>query len=507
MNGQVYVIGPLKNLFDRKCMQLLTGPTLVSRRASSKFSLGAAVTILASMVVALLLGLFAVFLPWPILIPMVVAPVGLILAWIRPEIALVILVAASFGVIPEYLLPRLPVGGGTIRVEDVGVLVMIGIVLLRNGGGIRRAMKPIESYYWPIGAFILAAIVSAALAVGLHGVEQKNTFQELRPFVYWLWLPALCLAIRTEVQMRRFLFGIATVAVVTAGLLMFQSFTGYSVMTKGQAIRDLYTAGDHFRGVLRSTSPASFIILAVLMFLLSSFAYAPGSVRGPLLATLFLVLAGGILVGFGRGVWFSALLGVLLLGYFVRTSRYFGVVCFLVISAASGIALLSMVKPDYVSAAYDRVFSVGNELDYGKSFDRRRAENIAAVNAILDSPLLGVGLGKDYMPINSETTSWESGTRYIHNTYIGTLLKLGPFGLIALLWLVAVTITRLWSVTRRCSSALPIHFSALWAALAMMIFTAITQPNLLATPGVLTVCLAIFVSEWFRSRESAINER
>lgn len=463
--------------------------------------------LLLVMCIAILTGMMAVFLPWLILVPLLVVPVGLILAWIFPEIALVVLIAASFGVIPEYLLPRLPIGGGTIRVEDIGVVVLIGILLLRTAGDIGQAMRPIRSYFWPVGIFVLAAIVSAALAIGLKGVDQRSALQELRPFAYWLWLPAMCLAIRTELQMRRFLVGIAVVATVTAALLMFQSFTGYSIMTKGQAIRDLYTAGDHFRGVLRSTSPASFVILAVLMFLLSSFAYESGRVRGPLLVLLSLILAGGILVGFGRGVWVSALLGVLMLAYFVRTSRYIGVVCLLMACAATGIALLSIAKPDYAVAAYDRMFSISNELNYGTSFDRRRAENIAAFGAILESPVIGVGLGSDYMPINAETTSWESGTRYIHNTYIGTLLKLGLFGFFALMWLVWVTIARMWTAARRRSNVFPVHFAALWTVLAMMVFTAFTQPNLIAAPGVLTVCLAVFVSEWFCSRKPPAHDQ
>ena len=474
------------------------GSLAVSICQPRKDVLGAVLILSAAAVFALFLGLIAAILPWFILLPLAIIPLGLVVAWRMPELALLAPMAAAFGVIPEYLLPRLPVAGGLLRLEDAGIFVMLAVLLVRNMGSMSEAFRPLISYVWPIGMLVLLAALSAALSIGMKGVEIRDEFQELRPFAYWVWLPTLMLAVRTSTQMRRFLLGLALLTVVTSLLLMFQSFTGSSIMTKGQAMRDLYTLGDVHRGVIRTTSPASFLIVAVLMFLLASFAVATDWVRTVIVITLSLVLIGGVLVGFGRGIWFSAFLGVLLLAYFVRTVKYSGVLLVLGASISIGISILALTNYGYVTAAYDRIFSVRGEVEYGSSFDRRRSENAAAIKAITQNPILGVGLGAEYMLLNSETMAWEAGTRYIHNAYLGALLKLGPFGLVLVIWLTAVAIWRPWLAARERSPDFPVHFAALWALLAVLIFTAMTQRNIMATHGVLTICLAIFVSEWTR---------
>lgn len=475
-------------------------PRSVGYGASSiTMHLRPAAVVIFAILVAVFFGLASSVLPWFVIIPLVILPLAVFTIWVIPETAIVFFLLAAFGVAPEYLLPRIPVGGGVLRAEDLGILTIPLILLLRRLKDSSKLLAPMRPYVLPIGAFIFAAILSAVYAVLYLGTEAKNVLQEARPFAYWLLLPTLFLAIPDQRRLRRFLIGLLILAVITSALLLFQAITGIPVMTKGQFADELYTVQDVIRGINKTTTPAIFVVVAMFLFILAHYSSRGRFLFGPLSALFALLLVAGIVVGFQRGVWFAAIIGVLLLVFFVRNVRIIGVSLFLVFVGGLLVVVATLTRPGYVEATIDRALSIGSEIRYGTSFDRRREENRHALSSLAQKPIAGVGLGGDYMPMNLETLSWEAGRRYIHNTYLGVYLKLGALGLVAFLWLISVVLWRVFRDLRADSPDFALRFACAWAVLATLVLTAFTQPNIISTYGVLTVCLGVFLSEAIRA--------
>lgn len=478
---------------------------MVSRRASSKFSFGAAFIILGAIVVALFLGLFAVFLPWTIIVPMVVMPLLIALAVIVPELGVVVLLAAIFGAVPPVLLPNIPLAGGSLRPEDLGIAAFMGLLLIKRFGTIRQRLAFLAPYLIPLGLLGVFVIISAVYAYYYKRIPVRDIFNEVRPYYYWLVLIVIPLAVDGQQKLKRFMWFLLGLAIVLAAGMILQSFAGVQIFQRG-SFRDVYTLDESARGVIRSTTPGMFLMAGALIFMIASFVTAQKA------STIFRILAGvvlalGVLVGFGRGLWMSVILGVLVLTLIARFDRY--LIFALISLIVSGVALVAVgyLKPDYLRAAADRALSVAPELQYGTSFGRRNIENSYALERVMANPFVGAGIGAPYKPPTSESRGWDGETRYIHNSYVNVAAKLGVPGLLAMLWLVGLILRRAWKATRTSTANKALAFSIFWTLLTVTVFTSITQPNIISTGGVATLCAAIFLLEHYRWQSTAPVER
>lgn len=444
-------------------------------------------------------GLVAVVFPWWFVVSAVIAVCFFLVAWFFPEFAIVFLLASLFGVLPESLMPKLALGGGELKPEDLGIPVLFFILLLKDCNNLKIQISPLRHYIFPLGFFVGVALLSALIAVLYKTSPVKDVFNELRPYFTWLFLLVFFMAINNENKLRRFKLLLLILALILAAGVMIQSFTGLSVFGRGQEVRQLWSIGGGVAGVMRSTTPGMFLMTGVLIYIFA--AYAKGQIKRPFLLCLFgAILSGGVLVGFGRGMWLSIIVGIVMLAFFSRKAAYtkliivFGLVC------SVGFGGLLIVKPDYVSAISDRFLSVGEELERGSSFGRRKEENFYAIQKIQQSPLLGVGLGGRYKPESSETLTWPEQSRYIHNAYMKVAVKTGLPGLFAALLFIAVTIWRTWDAARFNSNHKDpaLAFATFWVILTTMVFTSMTQPNFVASNGVASIALAIFLSEALR---------
>ncbi len=442
-------------------------------------------------------GILPALLPWWLIVALVVIPVFAVLAWLAPEVAVVGILAAIFGVLPDILLPTLPIGGGQLRPEDLGLLSLFLLLLIKHVGSIRVRLQLMRHYWMPLGLFILVAATSALIALAYKTAPAKDVFNEARPYFNWLLLPVLCLAIENARQLKRFQLLLMTLALVLSVGVMFQSFTGITIFGRGQELRQLWSIDGGVADVLRSTTPGMFLMTGALIYLLA--AYAKEQIGQPVaVALLSAILIGGVLVGFGRGLWLSLLVGVGLLAFFSRKAAYARLTITCAIGTAVVLSTLLMVKPEYVYAISDRLLSVGAEIEHGSSFARRTEENHFALQRIYEAPILGVGLGGRYKPDSAESRTWPDQVRYVHNAYMRVTVKTGLPGLASAIILVLVLLRRSWTGARHGERDPAISFAAFWVILTTTVLTAFTQPNLFAPNGVASIALAIFLIEQHR---------
>lgn len=467
----------------------------VGMKEQSSVSLG---IILGVVFLSMTLGMLSVLMPWKFAIALALVPFFVLIAWNYPEVATGILVALLFGMIPDSILPKVSVGGGRLTAEDLGMLLFLLLLLLKNLSFHTNRFQP---YVIPLISLLGIAFISSVVAFLYKTAPIKDVLTESRAYFTWIMLPILFLAIDNEARRERFKYIIFAIGILSALAVIIQSFTGFSLFSKGQEVRALWTMGSATASVLRSTTPAMFIMSAVLIYLLAS--YSLGQIKnGLFFMTSCLILTGGILVGFGRGLWLSVIVGFFLISLFTRGSGYNRLLTTFMVLTLILISSLMIFKPDYLMAISDRFTSITSEAEHGESFGRRTVENSYAISKVAESPILGVGLGGHYKPAGPESLFWESETRYIHNSYVNVLTKIGFPGLLAMLWLVLRMQKRAWHVFRHTSVEKPLALSAFWILITTTIFTSITQPNLVAPNGIISIIIAVFLVETISKKAS-----
>lgn len=448
---------------------------------------------------SLIAGAAVAVLPWHWIVAATIVPCLIALAWMRPEIAVLLLLAMLFGVIPSMVLPSIQVGGGRLNAEDIGIPLLLLCMLLKHRGKLRERFSIAQAYFFPIGLFVGSATLSVFIAFLYKTAPMKDALIEFRPYLTWLLLPLCCLVLSGEKEYRRFLFGLLVLAMVLASGMALQSFYGVRLFDKGQEIRALYTVGSANVDVMRSTTPGMFLMASALIYLLAQ--YAVGDVsRRIFVVFCSIALTLGLIVGFGRGMWLSVIVGVGLIFFITKPSRYFRFIIGFFIVGSVGILSFYAAKPVYVEAAVNRLLSIGEEIEVGSSFNRRKEENYFAWKAVIDSPITGVGLGGRYKPDNSESIVWEAQSRYVHNSYVNSLVKMGFPGLAISVFMALFIMLRLFRNLRSAGQDIALSYSAFWLVLTASVFTSFTQPNFVSANGVASICIAIYVSERSRIR-------
>lgn len=426
-------------------------------------------------------------------------PFFLIIGWNLPEIAIIGLLGSIFGVFPDFLLPSIPLAGGTFRPEDIGMPALLLLLTVKHIGNINNKLNLFKPYWAPLGIFLSIAVISAISSILFKTAPFKDVLNEARPYTTWLLLPILALSIYDESRYKRFIYYLFFLALILAAGSMFQSLTGYQIFSRGQELRQLWSTNGSVEGVLRSTTPGMFLMTGALMYILAAF--ASRQVRHPFILLLCTtVLAGGTFVGFGRGIWLSIVVGICILYFYSSTALYLRTLLIIGLAAFLTTSVFLITKPDYVFAVADRFLSVADEVEHGTSFGRRNEENRYALGKIIESPIRGVGLGGRYMPETTESIAWPEQARYVHNAYTKVAVKTGLPGLLSALYLVITILIR----SRRCATNPVEHsdiaFAAYWVLLTTLIFTSLTQPNFVAPNGVASVCVALLFVEHLYSR-------
>lgn len=453
------------------------------------------------LLISVFLGVSLVFLPIQYMIAFLMIPVFLILAWQYSIYAVFALFLILFGVLPASYLPKLSIGGGTLRAEDLGLMVLFTILALklfldRTDSRIEFWAK-FKPYMIPLIGLLFFAVLSVLISILYKTAPVKHVFTEFRPYLSWLIIPILFMSVDSLKKFIHFKKMLVILVLLMSFMVIFESLTGIPLSDKGQEVRALWTSGEgNFSSVNRSTTPGIFLMASVLIYLISLYVFQKND-KTYLLAYLIIgaILSLGVLVGFGRGIWLSIALMIILLGFVKPGRAYLQLIMWLIMTASILIYILFIVKPAYVDAASNRLFSISSEIKSGASLDRRFIENKYAVIKIVENPILGVGLGGQYKPAGIESLTWPDEVRYIHNAYVNVLTKLGFFGLFFIIYLVIVIFIRTYKAYHSQDHDKPIVYAAFSLFMSTIVITGFTQPNLISPGGIVSISIAIYFIE------------
>ena len=425
--------------------------------------------------VALFLGLVCVFLPWWLVLGAVLAVGYPLLLWHAPwagigAYALLLIVS------PDY------------KVSDV--LTVFSLALLGFKLVNARAMTWLpRSALRPFVVLVLLVLLSLALALGVFGNTVPYIYRDGRAFVYWLWLPVfyalMCWQAGGAARLGRVLLFMA-VAVSLIALLQY----GFDI----QIAREGRVGGLETLGVVENDQTRvqmqgyAFVMVGLAWALVTA---TRGS-RGLLLALpLILLFAAALYVNFGRALWAWSILAVLMCGVVLGLRRAALLGGALVVLGALGLASLSMLRPEVIDAAVNRIASVADEGAIRTSGGWRRLENEASAARIAQSPLFGIGLGGEYRPWLSEIRNFSEHTRYVHNGYVFIALKLGIPALAALLWLSLLPWWRAFRQRHRVRVEPQAMRSAVLASWLPVMGLSFTQPEIVTPQTVLLMGLGL----------------
>lgn len=438
---------------------------------------------------AVLFGLLASVLPWWFFVAFLLLPVLLAVAVFFPEYGLVILVLMISGLIPESLMPTIEVGPGKVLGTDLAIFGLLFVAIFKVFS-VPGYLKGQGTLLRPVFMFFILTIIAMIVGAVFYGAPIKDVFTEARSQVHWL-IAFIVVYLTTEmVLLRRVLWGLVFVGIAVAIAVVLQFATGVAIIQNAR-VEGLVSGATHYQDITRSTAGgAIYLILLPIFYLLARVLTRSINYFIPLF--LLPILAAGVLVSFGRAIWIATALGALMLAYLIKGTKGLAqVLVVLVLGVAMALLALSVVKPQVISAAYERVVSTAGEGAQNSSLGWRFEEAQFAIKKITSSPVFGIGLGTPYKPRLDLMADW-SQVRYIHNSYLGLWLKFGFLGLFAAVWLIFLVFVKALAIFRGAQSP---EYRALAATLlisfSVPVMTSFTQPEWLVSTGISFFALVV----------------
>lgn len=425
--------------------------------------------------VALFLGLVCVFLPWWLVAGAVLAVGYPLLLWFAPwagigAYALALIVSPDF------------------KYSDVLTacsLALLAIKLLHSGA---RLTLP-RSEWRPFIAFMALVVLSLALALGVFGNTVPFIYRDGRAFLYWLWLPLLYgLAVREAPGGAKLARVMVFMAVAVSLIALVQYTFGIQIAREGR-VGGLETLGVIENDLTRVQMQGyAFVMVGLAWALVTA---TRGGRRLFLALPLVLLFAAALYVNFGRALWAWSLLAVLMCGVVLGLRRAAVLGSALLVLGVLGLASLAMLRPAVIDAAVNRLASVADEGAIRTSGGWRRLENEASATRIVQSPLVGIGLGGEYRPWLSEIRTFSEHTRYVHNGYVFIALKLGIPALAVLLWLSLRPWWRAFRQRHRVHVGPQAMGYAVLASWLPVMGLSFTQPEIVTPQTVLLMCMGL----------------
>ena len=425
--------------------------------------------------VALFLGLVCVFLPWWLVLGAVLAIGYPLLLWFAPwagigAYALALIISPDF------------------KLSDVLTacsLALLAFKLVHSGA---RLHLP-RSEWRPFVAFMALVLLSLALALGVFGNTVPYIYRDGRAFLYWLWLPLLYwLAVR-ELPGGAKLARVMVFMAIAVSLIALLQYTFNIQIAREGRVGGLETLGVIENDLTRVQMQGySFVMVGLAWALVTA---TRGGRRLFLALPLIVLFAAALYVNFGRALWAWSVLAVLMCGVVLGLRRAALLGSTLVVLGVLGLASLSMLRPEVIESAVNRLASVADEGAIRTSGGWRKLENEASAARIVQSPLVGIGLGGEYRPWLSEIRTFSEHTRYVHTGYVFIAVKLGIPALLVLLWLTLPPWWRAFRQRHRVRVAPQAMWTAVVASWLPVMGLSFTQPEIVTPQTVLLMCMGL----------------
>jgi hypothetical protein len=426
----------------------------------------------AFVMLAVLLGLIVAVFPWWFAIGVVLIPFVFFASVSMPHVGLVFTLFLIFEVVPSAFQPGVPFGGGQLKLYDILIMYLSGVVLLRAMAQ-KLAVRPlIGSYWWPL--VFLFCCVGVSLFYVQFVAHNRLVLGEARNFIGWLIVPLIVLGIDTQSRYRIFVREILFIATVIAVFVTIQSLFDLRIMTGARVeALDANQNSDVTRSI---AGGGTYLMIFALYFAINRIADGKYST---LWAVPFALLMGaGLAVSFGRGVWIATGIGLLASALLHRGAKSAFVTAVLgAVSIGIVLAGLAAIKPRIAEAVVSRAAGVSEEVGSGGSFNWRKTENAEALKNIAAKPLFGVGIGGEYKHVSSSVASFEIETRYIHNGYLYFPLKMGWMAAFVPILLIVGFVSGLKKCLARPGNQDRGFLAATGASFLVPVITCFTQPE------------------------------
>lgn len=406
--------------------------------------------------VGIALGLAGLrFSPTTVLGGLVAAP--LVYATLRrPELALVGILVATSSIVFEDQMPRISFGV-SIHLSDLLLLGLIGMVIVRAAvePNFTIVKTPID---WPLLLFLFITVVSTLIAVYQSEVEAELARRSIRVLSYYLTFFAVTNLIREPKQLKFFLGFILLIAIVVAGAMVLQFILGNSVQLLPGRVEALVTQDALYDDITRILPPGWSTVMLSFVIVLCIFVLERSQPLKWFFLAILVLLGLGMVLTFLRSYWATLIAVCSLLVYlFQGQDRVRFLSGLLAISFIGAIAMLVIsIDPEsraarLVTASADRLGTLGESETFegqDDSLNWRVIENGYAYLAIAENPIIGLGMGTPYRPLDSRldyrtadgTTT--DGRSFIHNGHLRILLQSGFLGYLFLMWVSSLYLTR-----------------------------------------------------------------
>lgn len=372
----------------------------------------------------------------------------LFIALKRPEIALVGILVLTSSILFEDQMPRISFGI-SLHLSDILLLGMLGLTLIRFlvEKKFTRVRTPLDA---PLLILIGITIISTLIAIFQLSVDPELARRLIRVFSYYLTFFIVTQLVRETYQLKSLLICILLIAVVVAMAMVAQFILGSSVQILPGRVEALVTQDTTFDDITRILPPGWSTVMISFMGVVCLLAFEKSSLRTSFYLLLLLLFGLALVLTFLRSFW-SALIGAtLILIYLLRGRERFRFLTriFTLVILVTIIILIVMVDPEsrparLTYAFVDRLTTLGETETFqsGDTLNGRIIENQYAYNAIAEHPLIGLGAGTPYRPLDfrldyrTADGRVVSGRSFIHNGYLRILLQSGILGFLTLVWI------------------------------------------------------------------------
>jgi len=378
---------------------------------------------------------------------------------------------------------RIPVGGGGIFIIDVllALLVTSAVVVILEEGRFEVVQSPVSL---PLFLFLGWTFVAAGIG-WTGGNDPKLILQDGRSLWYYM---LFFFAVAFITDRRHVLVFLRLLAVCM--LVAFLMGVVFAAQGKGMAL------GYVEPGVSRFPAPDGVFLMGSVLVTTFMVMWPAGRPRPKWMWVLLLVALLGLLLSFVRGNWVAYCASLVYLFLMLRTRQRARLLAGSVVVALVLTAGLALMKPALLSSLVSRALAVTAVED--RNVQWRLIENRAVGAQIADHPLLGNGLGTEYVFDFSRYGVKPYRKSFVHNSYYSFLQRLGIAGTALFVWW-AVAFLVPWMRRR---SALPtddpwllgIVYGGRAMAVAVLVVS-ITAPHLGAKTSAAVLALVMGMSE------------
>jgi len=380
----------------------------------------------------------------------------------RPEFVLLGILVLTSTIINFYSIPPLPIGIGRLIITDIALLIPLGIIFLRVmiEKGFKFIHTPLDL---PLLCFYGIAILFTVIAIFQSSITFNQSLGEMRILSFYLTFFIITNLIRDEQRLRRLLNGIMLLSTLVALAMIAQYLLGEAIRILPGRVETLGTAGITSEGVSRVLPPGQTLVMVGFFSLI---VLTIVDRTQPISMGRFFqiaILGFSVLLTFNRNFWIGIGLALFIMACLVPIPDKLRLIKMAILGALlGGIVLVSALisirdqSVKLINASLTRMATLFNpETLKEESLRYRYIENSYALPQIASHPLVGLGLGAHYRPLDLRIDRARIMTydklSYIHNGHLWVLLKTGLIGYVCLLWVLFLHIKRGVQKWRRVS--------------------------------------------------------